>query len=279
VQTKRIATLVALLSWVLLSGCGKESTAANPKSDTQPPHRASTVGEEISKIQRKDTATRSTEDLWISIPTAFQFSKFARIESAPSWRARIARLGVTDQAYLAGVSERYLGSVEFHDEAEQRHLVEQGFPMPEEWLAARDMPDSELESLAGAGNIKAQMFLVDRVSERLAPIQASRQPGVSPAISETEIIREFARSTNMAGRLLGRTDSPFAAYLYGRAMSAGTWGGPPEPMAAALTLARDRGDTRAGMYLEAFSRTHSDMDAGYVLSLYSGMRDRERKPS
>ncbi len=85
----------------------------------------------------------------------------------------------SDQAYLSDVSDRYFGTMEFLDETEQRKLVEQGFPMPEEWLAARNLPIEDLERLVEQGNVKAKMFYIDRITQEIAPMR-SRGEGLIP---------------------------------------------------------------------------------------------------
>lgn len=187
-----------------------------------------------------------------------------------SWNERVAKLSIADRNYLAEISARYFGSVEFSDEAEQRRLIEQGFPMPEEWLAARDMPDRELERLARAGNLKAQMFQVDRVSEHLGPVLAER--GLKDTPQDKELFRQFVETSRMAEELLSSTYSPFAAYLNGRIFSAGSQGNPPEPIAGAFQLAKDLGDQRADNYRSVFMQSYPNMNAEAVMASYSSMK-------
>lgn len=197
-----------------------------------------------------------------------------KIKAAPSWNARLAELSDSDRDYMKRVDDRYLGILQFRDADEQRRLIAQGYPMPEEWLAARDLSDEDLAAMADAGDVNAKLFLADRISERLAPIQASRRPDVEPALPENDIITGFARSNTAALQALRASDSPFAAYVYGRTLSAGTWGAPPEPVAAGIALARDRGDDRASSILAAFERAHPGMDPAYIRSVYAGAAKR-----
>ena len=78
-----------------------------------------------------------------------------------------------EQAILRDIDARYYGANKFTAAAEQRELANQGFPMPEEWLAASRLADEELEQMANAGNIKAGMFYSDRLGSRLMEMQAA----------------------------------------------------------------------------------------------------------
>ncbi len=199
-----------------------------------------------------------------------RFRGLANVESAPSWKVRLLQLPAADQSFLGTINERYFGSLGFADEAEQRRLVEQGFPMPEEWMAAREVPDEELERLAKQGEIKAQMFQIDRVSERLAPVLGAR--GLQNTPEDKELFRQFVETTSMAEQLLRKTKSPFVAYLTGRMFSAGTLGNQPEPIAGAFELAKDLGDGRADGYRSVFVESHPGMDPEAVMASYSGMK-------
>lgn len=268
-QTNKILWIV-LATGSVLFGCTKEHAAEKSASTSI----GASVGEESGQVngQAKTGSPNQSNNtgLWITVPERLQFPGLANVEVAPSWNARVSRLSATDQAYLAKVSERYYGAVEFLSEAEQRRLIEQGFPMPEEWLAARHIPDSELERLSKAGNVKAQMFQVDRVGERVAPVLEER--GLLNTPADKELFRQFTETTVVAEQLLRDTHSPFAAYLAGRLFSAGTSGNQLEPIAAAFQLARDLGDERADTYRSAFMQQHPNMNAEAVMASYSMLK-------
>lgn len=110
---------------------------------------------------------------WIDVPANLRFPGTASVAAAPFWEDRVSKFAEADQQYLDDVMDRYSGTARFQDTVEQRRLVEQGFPMPEEWLAVRDLPTAELERLVEQGNVKAKMFYVDRVSQEIGRIRAN----------------------------------------------------------------------------------------------------------
>jgi hypothetical protein len=272
VKTKCSLASAILTSVFILSGCAKEDavTGASQSPSALSAEQPARANEPVRADQDGAPDRSLTKDMWVEIPSALQFPGISSVESTSSWRARVAKMSATDQAYLTQISERYFGSVEFFDESEQRRLIRQGFPMPEEWLAARNIPDVELEQLAKTGNLKAQMFQTDRVSERIAPIAAVQ--GLDDSQAGKELFRQFVETDVMAGNLLRNSQSPFAAYLYGRFRTSGTQGNQPEFMAAAFEFAKDLGDQRADGYRRAFFEQHPGLNAELVMLGYSGMK-------
>lgn len=203
----------------------------------------------------------------------WRFPGVTGIVPAASWDSRVATFSTEDQAYLHDVGERYFGVLAFQSEEEQREMVRQGFPMPEEWLAARDLPDAELERLAAEGGSKAKMMHIDRVASRIAPILgAGRGLDVGGSEADRALFHRYVAATDMARDLLHATGSPYAAYLYGYLSSAGTQWNPREPIAGAFLLAHDLGHRRANELRDAFVQQSPGLDAGSVMTSYSSMR-------
>lgn len=236
---------------------------AYPTPSSAPHKKAAIESERVSRKQDPET---------LRIPREFHFPPAQQVKVAETWDSRIAEMANEDREFLEGISERYAGALEFTSEEEQRRLASSGFPMPEEWLAAKNIPDTELERLAAKGNIKAQMFYSDRLSARLIGAQSSRKAGDAPnGMTETQVIRSSGQALTEAARLMRSTDSPFAAYLYGRTLSGATLGAPAEPIAGSFFAARDRGDLRATNLMAAFSRANPTLDTGGVMASYSIM--------
>lgn len=246
-----------MLFIVLVACTSRQSPVSEPRENPRP------HAEELP-VAAAGTAGQS---LWIEVPTTMRYPGQTSLEAAASWEARLAKLPERDRAYLETVNGRYYGALAFASEQEQRELTAQGFPMPEEWLAARDTPDAELERQAIAGNQKARMFHIDRVSERVAPVLTVR--GFENTPGDQELFRQFVDATAMVANLLHDTRSPFAAYLAGRIVSSGTLGGQPEAIAASFQLARELGDPRADSFRDAFLDQHPGMDVATVMTAYS----------
>ncbi len=172
---------------------------------------------------------------------------------------------------MRGLNDRYAGALAFDSTEEQQKLVQQGFPMPEEWLAAQRMPDAELEALANEGNIKAQMINIDRVSSQIGAVRATGR-GLTTSQPDMALFNRVTAANTTVLELMRRTKSPFAAYLDGQINSAMSQGNPAESMASAIMLAGDLGDRRADSLLTTYMHAHPGMNAGTITSRYSGMK-------
>lgn len=268
-------TMLYVIAGISLAGCNDDINTKPRSMEDKQPEITVAAEAEATSVEDETSAKSSIEarnSIWVDIPVSLRFPGISKVEAAATWLDRLSRLSQADQKYLNSLSNKYFTSLIFESAADQKALIDEGYPMPEEWLAARAMGDQQLKELSDKGNIKAQLFYADRLSSRLQPIQAARQQDVSPPLSETEIVDMYARATTAATMSMRNSTSPFAAYVYGQTMSSGTWGAPPEPIAAAMQLAKDRGDIRASAYLAAFSRQHPDMDAMAILASYDGMK-------
>ena len=143
--------------------------------------------------------------------------------------------------------------------------------MPEEWLAARDLSDSQLEALAKVGDKKAQMFFIDRASNEISPILASGK-GLDSSPQDTALFNKVTTASTMAMLMLESTKSPFAAYMNGRLLTAMTQYNPPEVMASRIMLAGDLGDPHAKALQDAYLQQHPSMDAAIIASMYSSIK-------
>lgn len=206
-----------------------------------------------------------------AIPPEWQFQDVGTVQIADSWEARIATLPPRDREWLNGLNGKYAGALGFSSREEQERLIRLGFPMPEEWLAARSMTDDALEGLAKSGNVKAQMLHVDRVASQIAPAQETGK-GLGNSPADRELLRRYSAATLMADELLRNTKSPFSAYLRGQLFSSGSQYTPPEYYAGGIMLAEQLGDARADTIRQNFSKSHPDMNADTLMSAYSSMQ-------
>jgi len=262
------------VEWIRIALCGlltMGAAACTPAIESEPASRSdSGSAAPVASGHQDDGRHAEAGSGWTEIPKNLQFRGLVNVERSSSWESRLAKLPRQDQDYLNAMSHKYYGSIAFGSAEEQQRLIAQGFPMPEEWLAARDTTDAELERLAKSGNVKARMFQVDRVSDRMAPVMAER--GLRDTPEDKELFRLFTDATQMAENLLRETQSPFSAYLAGRIFSAGTQGNRPEAMAGAFQLAKELGDPRADGFRSDFMSGHPGMDAESVMVYYASFK-------
>lgn len=192
------------------------------------------------------------------------------VQSANSWAERIAKLPEGDRKYLEAKNAEYFGALEFGSAADQRKLIEQGFPMPEEWAAARAMPEAELRRLAQEGNTKGQMFYVDRVISEVAPVLKER--GFGDSAEDRALYNKFNEASAMSAILLKQTRSPFVAYQNGLILSVGTLGHSPAIAAGSFQVAKELGDMRADGLSQSFYKAHVALDPQAVMASYSSIK-------
>jgi hypothetical protein len=233
---RHLLTTIAL-SCLLASGCNAERDEVGTARAAPAAHL--------------DKAIRDIRPGELKLPDRLRFSAVDRVRVAQSWEERLSTLTVAQQARLESLNVRYYGSLEFDSPEEQRKLVEAGFPMPEEWLAAEEMSDGELATLAKAQNPKGALFYANRELDRF--IETKQQLLDAGAFNDLDksVMHPKVEAMVYASNALALTRSPFAAYLYG-SVNANMFGD-PEYTAAAISVAWSLGDSRASDFAKAFS--------------------------
>jgi len=168
------------------------------------------------------------------------------------FRALLSAYDVVSATTLKKFNERYDGAIAFRTEGEFQWMEEQGFPLPEEILAAAQMPISKLRSLAESGDRKAQFLYLDRALEKVRDLRESYlRSGISPeGLREIPEYGDALIEEAYAKGYVPQSDSPFAGYLmaeFSRAAFGNQYG-----YMAGLLYASDRGDARAHIKLRDF---------------------------
>lgn len=259
-----------------VTGCARTSESQSAVQEVSESAPTQEIAENNSPAAVQNSAQtvrdepRTASNL-ITIPPQWQFEGVGTVQVADSWGARVATLPPRDREWLNDLNNRYAGALGFSSKEEQERLIRQGFPMPEEWLAARALTDDALEKLAKSGNAKAQMLHIDRVGSQIAPVQEAGK-GLGNSTADRELLRRYSSATLMADELLRNTKSPFSAYLRGQLFSSGSQYTPPEYYAGGIMLAKQLGDVRADAIRKNFAQSHPDMDANTLMSAYSSMQ-------
>jgi len=194
-----------------------------------------------------------------------------------SWEGYVDTLDVEEREHLTRIAQRYLGTPLFDDMIARRQLQSLGFPLPEEWLAAKKLSDAELRSLASTGDRKAALFLTDRLLDAMQRI--TEASGANNYLEVVNALPEAQRepvdlrrreALTLAATNLSTDPTPFSAYQYGIATAAGTEN--HAPVLASIQVAGELGDIRADRILEQYRLSHSGKDAEGVASFLDAMR-------
>ena len=255
--------LIILLA--LSTGCAKSSPLENFVDQDSTPSMAAAKSNTMPQA-----GSLAADSNWIALEPKMQLPSLASVERSTSWDERIAKLPKAEQDFLISKNSQYLDVLRFSTPEDQLRLVDQGFPMPEEWAKARSLPEVELERLARQGNFKAQMFYIDRVIDQVAPVLKERGFGDTP--EDRALYNKFNEASAMSSVLLRQTRSPFAAYQNGLILSVGTLGHSPAIAAGSFQVAKELGDTRADFLSQTFYNTHAALDPQAVMASYSSIK-------
>lgn len=219
----------------------------------------------------------STPSGHIALPQSLRLPGLDSVRAAQSWREAVSRYSEDEQRYLSARSAAYFHVLQFGSEQQQRQMIEQGFPMPEEWLAARNIPDHELKQLAEAGNAKAQMFYIDRSISVLSAVLSQRGLDTENA-QDMQLLQLYASVSAMTHQRLTESKSPFAAYQDGLFETRTSRTQTPEPFAASIHIAAELGHAGADQLSNVFYQQHPGLNPGTVMHFYQSMRRQIGRP-
>lgn len=173
---------------------------------------------------------------------------------APDFDRLLTAYDAVSSATLEAFNARYADAIAFRTPAEFEWLNERGFPLPEEILAAADMPLAELRALADKGDRKARFLYLDRTLQEVRELRQSYlRSGISPdGLHEIPEYGDALVQAAYAKSHLTDSNSPFAGYLMAEFSRVAL--GNPYGYMAGLLHATHQGDARAYGKLNAFMK-------------------------
>lgn len=257
IVTVLVVAAVLLREWSPEAPETARAVASSPSSlESQ-----ASAGEDGMLPKAAPVSPRATH---FTIPHRYRFGSIESIEVAENTDQLLGRYAGEDLTYLISFYHGFTpeGSgfdvLDFRSREGLLWLVENGYPMPAEVLESRRLSDSELLELAREGNVKAQMFYVDRTATTIGspPTGTTLTPDQIVAGGEwTQTLDEVVAS-----------GSPFAGYLTAKArLRSGKGGG----AAAGYQLATFLGDHRAQSAVSTLSEAGAD--ASTELAVFHGL--------
>lgn len=236
-------------------------------SDTSPDQQEVASVPTIHSLPESQINAAVTQSAWSRLPARARLPGVASVGLESSWAERIAKLTEAERESVQAANTRYNGALQYASVEERDALVHMGFPTVEEWLVAEGMTDAKLATAAEGGNVKAQALLADRLATRLSRLPATAARPEDQKDLEREAMRVGSAATGMADAALGRSKSPFAAYVVGYQRSVHYRS--QEPMIAAALIARSLGDNRAAQVVR---RTGvQQVNSADLLAMYNSM--------
>ncbi|WEN14290.1 hypothetical protein PY254_13730 [Rhodanobacter sp. AS-Z3] len=155
-------------------------------------------------------------------------------------------------------------------------MAANGFPMPEDVIAAAGMSDKQLRDAAEFGSMKAKFLYYERIiGEKNTPFpDVKKQVGIASDLIAAH--GNLGAEVDRMYKIVRLSDSPYLGYLEA---SYATWVDDPkahgEVLAGGLALAYFRGDDRAGNALLALAANGdmSDSEASLAYRIVSQLRD------
>ena len=198
-------------------------------------------------------------------------TKGAQIASRPraaSWREFVRQQAAPDARYLNDLDRRYYGALAFESPEEREFLLRSGFPMPEDWLAAKSMTDEQLQKAADSGDRKAAGIYADRMAAHLADLLelSKATPG---AASDRDRARAAALAINYAHIASDGSRGAFGVYVQGMVKSIIFQS--PEALTASMLESMDRGDPRTGRLIDEMARRHPRQNVEEIFGLYKNL--------
>lgn len=101
------------------------------------------------------------------VPERYQLPGVARVRTASSFGDWVNQYPVEDRKRITAFNTRYRNVYEVASPQQIAWMARNGYPMPEDLIAAQGIDDHTLQDLAAAGNVKANFLLNDRLLDRL----------------------------------------------------------------------------------------------------------------
>jgi hypothetical protein len=291
-QTKRTGAIVAVLAFVLAVGLsgywlgrGAAPQARTPSATQSAVVAASPASSRankpvLPKPRNSTSAAAPPERINASsIPLKWRFAGITHYQSGDDSESWLAQFADHHDA-IVRFNQRYPYAWNVSSPEEIAWLAKNGFPMPEDVIAADAMSDDDLRREADAGSSKALILYYERLSSELL---AADRDELNKGGSTYEVMQRVADAMPQTEFEVGRVsslvrgmDTPFFGYVEAtRPFLEDNQTMREENLAAGLALAFARGDDRAANAVlgAAANGMLSDEQASIAYRVMATMRD------
>lgn len=195
----------------------------------------------------------------VSIPARFQLPGVRVAKSGVSFKDWLAQYPADQQGKIQAFDKKFYGVYSVNSREQVAWLAQNGYPLPEDIVAAERLSDGYLRELARQGNEKAGFLLRERnIAETKTKLDAYRAQGRTDADfwdndPDAQQLRLDALETT---RLLQQSHSPFKGYVQAAdALQIDDPVGREAAVIAGLEWASSLGDFRASQFLDAYVGT------------------------
>ena len=183
------------------------SIALNEPEDGTPADTQDAVATKPTANNRQPPAER------LALPHDYALFPGLSVPAASSWEELLAGLSPEERELAQAFADLYPEAYQFRTLEQLEWMVANGYPMPEEIIAARQMPLEDLVNRAMSGNVKAGMLARDRLLDELL---AEAGDGSVPAYKNPRYLENDVAMNQIKRVESQRNCSPFTMYIAAR---------------------------------------------------------------
>lgn len=277
-NTRKIVLAVVVLLLVALAAywLGAQSDADEVAAPAPPPEPAasvSVVGVNTGFVsamgdhgRRRGARVNLADDGSAPVPVRYQFAQVDHVQAGLDFEGWMAQYSEADQVLIRAFNEQHFGLYEGRTPAAIAWMAANGYPMPEDIIAAQGINTEQLEQMAIGGNDKAAFLLKDRYLSHLAQLMNGQ--GMTFEDAARQLRYMDIDPIKLSGGIY-QSASPYKAYLTAR--TAAVKGSNTDEafedamVLAALSWAKNLGDLRADDLILDY--VQSDPDQQMIRSL------------
>lgn len=194
-------------------------------------------------------------DGFAAVPIKFQLAGVGRVRTAASFREWLAQFPLDQQAKISAFNKAHFGVYRVNSREQVAWLAANGYPMPEDIIAAETLSDKDLFKLANQGNDKATFLLAERQNRELVDFLA--KGGKKSAYFEGVKGRDRSNAQMTIDRLVRQSSSPYKGYIQASEAISGLYADQDQAVTdvhviAGLIWAEQLGDLRASQFLSDY---------------------------
>jgi hypothetical protein len=230
----------------------------SPVAQVAASHASARHGQSTSLAPAVVSHSTISVDGMAAVPIRFQLANVGRVRTAPSFQEWLAQFPSDQQAKIAAFNKAHFGVYRVNSREQVAWMAENGYPMPEDIMAADRLADRDLLKLANQGNDKAAFLLAERQNKELVDFLA--EGGKRSAYFGGAEGRNRLNEQMTIDQLVEQSNSPYKGYLQASEAISGLYAGERDPqdvidahVIAGLTWAEQLGDLRAGNFVADYA--------------------------
>src|SRR5579863_4442158 len=189
----------------------------------------------------------------VEVPSRFRLPGVARVRTASSWRDWITQFPASAQEKITAFGKRHFGVFSVNSSQQVAWMAENGYPLPEDIIAAEKLSDADLRELANRGNDKAGFLLHERNIDALQAkyaLYAERGQSRQQFWESDPDAQRMQQENEIDRKLMQQSLSPFKGYVQAQeaALIPDDPVGTEAKVIGGLSLAEYLGDSRSNQF-------------------------------